>query len=306
MELVSKHIESAEMRTYLEKQIPRLTPKLKAKLQAELIVRSRRPLAEKIQDIQHLSKTYPELLSVTQKLQKAYHALYALPSDSVLMMTKYCRDEGKEPIQQFSEVFHSMSDAVVFLKENALFDATETWNVLSRYDLQENHLKCQATYLMNDDGTVWKFCGMCDRDENFEENAILFRKTLSPPLPFQSGDIVTVDCRPFQRVYHALILNNWIPASDCCAPWCVYPASDGKFSARGFKHLCGDPEGISPVYRAEVFHGTLPENERILGELQKRIRQQPAFSDFIDSWFLTRESVDTDTIRRTLLKAEEK
>lgn len=47
MELVSKHIESAEMRTYLEKQIPRLSPKLKAKLQAELIVRSRRPLAEK-------------------------------------------------------------------------------------------------------------------------------------------------------------------------------------------------------------------------------------------------------------------
>lgn len=204
MELVSKHIESAEMRTYLEKQIPRLSPKLKAKLQAELIVRSRRPLAEKIQDIQHLSKTYPELLSVTQKLQKAYHALYALPSDSVLMMTKYCRDEGKEPIQQFSEVFHSMSDAVVFLKENALFDATETWNVLSRYDLQENHLKCQATYLMNDDGTVWKFCGMCDHDENFEENAILFRKTLSLPLPFAEGDLVKCPDR-FENVNYGVI-----------------------------------------------------------------------------------------------------
>ena len=306
MELVSRHIESEEMRTYLEKQIPRLSPKLKAKLQAELIVRSRRPLAEKIQDMQHLSKTYPELLSVTQKLQKAYHALYALPSDSVLMLTKYCRDESEEPIQQFSEVFHSVSDATVFLKENAFFDATETWNVLSRYDLQKNHLKCQAMYLMNDDGMVWKFCGMCDCDKDFEENAILFQETLSPPLPFQSGDIVTVDCCPFQRVYHALIFNNRIPTSDCCAPWCVYPTRDGKFSARGFKHLCEDFEGISPVYRAEVFHGTLPENERILEELQERIRQQPAFSDSIDSWFLTREPVDADAIRGTLLKTEEK
>ena len=86
--------------------------------------------------------------------------------------------------------------------------------------------------------------------------------------PFKTGDIVTLDCRPFAPLRHGLIL---LPerdgATDCC-----FPRALVRFDGHGIEQHEDSWHELSVnsvLYRMEVWDGDLPEDEQVLLEVQK-------------------------------------
>ena len=92
-------------------------------------------------------------------------------------------------------------------------------------------------------------------------------RDLNLPVPFHSGDIVTIDCRPSAPVSHAVILDVG-DNRDCCCLQALYRNDDGTWDIGAVKHGYVLPNHhlpkISPLYRLASFHGQLPEEERLL------------------------------------------
>ncbi len=94
------------------------------------------------------------------------------------------------------------------------------------------------------------------------------------PVPFYAGNIVTIDCRPFAPVSHAVILEVG-DNMDCCCLQALYHNSDGTWDIGAVKHGHVLPNRhstwFSPLYRLASFHGQLPEEERLLEQVSRHI-----------------------------------
>lgn len=98
-------------------------------------------------------------------------------------------------------------------------------------------------------------------------------RDLNLPVPFHAGDIVTVDCRPFEPVRHVVILEIG-DNCDCCCLQALHRKGDGIWDIGAVKHghvFPTHPAGFSPLYRMETFHGQLPEEERLLEKVSRYI-----------------------------------
>lgn len=91
------------------------------------------------------------------------------------------------------------------------------------------------------------------------------------PTPFKAGDIIAVDCRPFYPVKHLVVIEAG-DNRDCCYPSAIYLNADGTLASGAVKHnhIFGGASVSCPIpalYSAELFTGTLPENEAILTKI---------------------------------------
>lgn len=91
---------------------------------------------------------------------------------------------------------------------------------------------------------------------------------LNLPVPYQPGDILEVDCRPYiPKVAYCLITEV---GDDCCGVQCVYPCANNKLNFGAFKHgnFFDDayqmPLYMSPLYRSRIVHKPLPEFYAVL------------------------------------------
>lgn len=101
---------------------------------------------------------------------------------------------------------------------------------------------------------------------------------LNIDIPFRPGDIVTVDCRPFAKDKHIVLLEvGW----DCCGVQAMHwndERNEGKWDTGAVKHGSIFGEGrpmISPLYRIEMYTGELTEDEKHLSEVSRRIAGDP-------------------------------
>lgn len=97
---------------------------------------------------------------------------------------------------------------------------------------------------------------------------------LNLPVPFEIGDIITIDCRPFAPLKHAVIVeigDNW----GCCTVQCMWVDNDGNINRGALKHSSVFDDKyfiqVSPLYRAEVYDGELPEKEACLRIISKYV-----------------------------------
>lgn len=97
-------------------------------------------------------------------------------------------------------------------------------------------------------------------------------------VPFQAGDIVTIDCSPFMPKKRVLVIENrdcgaW---SDWCALQAIYQNEEGYWETGNVKggvflsYLWW--EFISPLYRLEKYIGELTEEEQIYQEVQNYLQ----------------------------------
>ena len=107
-----------------------------------------------------------------------------------------------------------------------------------------------------------------------------FTGKLNVRTPFKTGDIVTLDCRPFAPLRHGLILlPERDETVDCCFPRalvrcgkCGAEPHEDRWCDLSVKHGGGlhiSMPGYSPLYRMEVWEGELPEDEQVLLEVRK-------------------------------------
>lgn len=109
------------------------------------------------------------------------------------------------------------------------------------------------------------------------------------PLPFEPGNIVTIDCRPYMDVFHAVI-SDIGDNEDCCAVQAIFVGQNGLLDITAMKHntfTSGSPSYPSCLYRAEKYTDQLPRRERPLLTISRAIRENPecgiSFGDRINN-----------------------
>ncbi len=93
---------------------------------------------------------------------------------------------------------------------------------------------------------------------------------LNLPIPFCAGDIVHVDCRPFQPERPAVLLEVG-GNTDCCCVQALCRGGNGTWTLGALKHgsLFSDRDCfLSPLYRLEAYPKPLPESDCLLQSIQ--------------------------------------
>ena len=93
---------------------------------------------------------------------------------------------------------------------------------------------------------------------------------LNLPVPFCAGDIVCVDCRPFQPEHLAVLLEVG-DNTDCCCVQALCRGQNGTWTIGALKHgnlFSNATCFLSPLYRLEVCPKPLPESDHLLQNIQ--------------------------------------
>lgn len=93
---------------------------------------------------------------------------------------------------------------------------------------------------------------------------------LNLPVPFCAGDIVCVDCRPFQPEHPAVLLEVG-DNTDCCCVQALCRGQNGTWTLGALKHGSLFSNGdcfLSPLYRLEAYPKSLPESNGLLQNIQ--------------------------------------
>ncbi len=305
-----KFIESSDMREYL--QSPGAPMSLRRWCHA--ITAARATLAEKAAMLRMISEHYPfdeQELNLCDPGKMADAALLALheannaPPGSVFLLTRYNRSlpwaiaehwrfDDHYNARQSSEVFAAFPQALERITEERSeegvlltrdkaerIDYGMCWNEINRYDQNpDGRMEVSYTWYVGESGAVWGFDfdgkrrSLCDDHHMFSP-----WNEMTLPLPFQPGDIITHDCRPYYGVFHCLILNNAAPW-DCCSPQCAFMCDYGRVNVGAFHHIPNNqPRRFSPSLRAARFTGKLPKREEPLNVLSDKIRDNPELTD---------------------------
>ena len=316
IKIIKRYIESMQMRDYLVSIVDRLQ-----KWQIiELICGARAEIKDKIDNLLWLSefetddeKKDEKSAYNTAKIGKIFLDELVLKQGEVFLNMEYGYDEekaeekiwGAAPHFSVKSVMKYVNEEFEELNEQEKEDALY-WYRLEKYALQnDDELDWLYYYTIAPNGEIW-YARDLEKDEGrlFNDS-----QDLNLPVPFEIGDMITIDCRPFAPVKRGVILekgDNW----GCCSVQCVWIAENGKIRTGALKHstLFDDKSiiRVSPLYRAEVFDGELQQKEQPLKEISKFVfRDEEKGKNFGKYMFDTdkrRIGVDFEEIYTAIIK----
>ena len=279
IKIIKRYIESKQMRDYLI-SIVNILQKWQI---IELICGARAEIKDKIESLLELSKfeTNEEKKDEksaynTVKIGKILLDELTLKQGEVFCNMEYMYDDeraedaicGAAPHFSVNSVMKYVNEEFEELNEQEKEDALY-WYRLEKYSPKNDiDLDWCYYYTVAPNGEIW-YARDLEKDEgrSFDDS-----QDLNLPVPFEVGDIITIDCRPFAPVKHAVIVekgDNWC----CCSVQCAWITENGKIRIGALKHstLFDDKSfvRVSPLYRAELFEGELPQKEQPLKEISK-------------------------------------
>ena len=302
-----KFMESEEMRSHLLS--PTGTPGLWQCF--DLIAQSRAPLADKACALKKIADMYPQLADehcnpskMAAQARAALEETNGAPPGSIFILTEYWLDPDIEwnydeffgdLAKKGSTPFSTYDKAVAHIAEenSKLYEADETvsddvcqWNEITRWDLDQNsNLDEAITWFLSNSGVIWGYDREWERRNHrflFGDDNFLPGSTggLNLPTPFAHGDIITVDMRPFVDVFHAVITMTR-DGRDCCDPTCLYFNKRGVVDFGALKHRSFRVPNFSPLLRASLYDGDLPELEAPLKVISERVRADESLGDML-------------------------
>lgn len=142
------------------------------------------------------------------------------------------------------------------------------WYELDKWvPVEERQLKREYTYTLVGD-QVWYFNKREDRDYSYWVDPNL-------PVPYHVGDILTIDCRPFAPLKHALLIKCGDNHDCCCLQGLCKDEVTSLWTTGAVKHRSLFGFGIdpiyTPIYRLSRYAGELPEEEKVLLAVQKKM-----------------------------------
>lgn len=292
MESIKKHIISScgfseEMESYL------LSDELSDFQIIEIIHFAPIPLIQKIALLESMvtpdSKITSDISECILETDKALKAL-ELKDGELFTLTECWYDyDFLDEHEAFAEPFFSFQALLKYIN-TILEEETEDLEEGEEYTCWTRATK----WVVNDDGTAtevysyifigneicyFRRIGEDRRDSFFDYWSAL---DLNLPIPFQVGDIVTLDCLPFAPVKRAVIIeitNNY----DCCGVRILYRQKreingNEEWAEGALKHGHGWNHYypfLSPLYRLSSYTGELPSEERLMAEVQQYVSQDP-------------------------------
>lgn len=170
---------------------------------------------------------------------------------------------------------------------------TQYW-IVSQYDLKaadsfQRYDREDYTFLADFNGEIQYFIHGQNADETpYGQAEAAFGRTsdkLSLPVPYQPGDILEIDCRPYQYgpVYGILLAKD---APDCAAQYLYQTEySESKIAALDqveYENTCLFPQSyLAAIYHVRRYSGELPEKCDWMRALSSKIQAEPSFGETI-------------------------
>ncbi len=172
------------------------------------------------------------------------------------------REYALDPYLSWENIFACIREFLGDLeggKEELTYFVAEKWSPDGKGNLKNDY----NYTLVGSDVCYFECNGLFDPDQiEFAGGG-----DLNLPVPFRAGDIVTIDCRPFAPVSHAVSVEVGDNA-DCCCLQALFRESGGTWDTGAVKHGQIFPDygysQLSPLYRLSSFHGQLSEEESLL------------------------------------------
>ena len=212
-------------------------------------------------------------------VSQAVQEMQPEPGEFLYLKSYLCDESGKpveeglgpyltwehihERIREFMEDFEDGKDALVWFE-------VEKWTPDGN-----GRLKNSYSYDVIDSKVCFCYCKDLSVHERMQLEGYVDPNL---PVPFHAGDIVTIDCRPFAPVSHAVILEIG-DNCDCCCLQALYYAGNGTWDTGAVKHGHIIPRyygQLSPLYRLASFHGQLPEEEHLLEKVSRYLNGEEA------------------------------
>ena len=313
IKIIKRYIESKQMRDYLIS----IVGDLQKRQIIELICGARAEIKDKIECLLELSKfeTNEEKEDEksaynTAKIGKRFLDELVLRQGEIFLNMEYGYDDekaeekiwGAAPHFSVKSVMKYVNEEFEELNEQEKEDALY-WYRLEKYALQndDDELDWLYYYTIAPNGEIW-YARDLGKDEGraFDDS-----QDLNLPVPFEVGDIITIDCRPFAHVKHGVIIekgDNW----GCCSVQCAWITEKEKIRTGALKHstLFDDKSFIrvSPLYRAELFVGELPQKEQQLKEISKFIYRNEEkgrnFYNYVSETDKSGKGIEVEKIKR--------
>lgn len=215
--------------------------------------------------------------------EKAIQALYNTKPGEFFCLTSawYDKDIYDErqcflcPVNSYEKAIeHIRYDKIAEESDRSNVENCE-WYILEKWGLDEDGDYCSLfTYYIIDEKAVY-FKKTTDKSGYPFES-----RNLNLPVPFEPGDILTIDCRPFAPPVHSVLIEKG-DNSDCCClqvlykdlyaeEWMTCALKHGLF----FRRMEGgvyDPVS-SPLLRLTRFDGGWTEDEQFLQRVSNYIR----------------------------------
>ena len=254
----------------------------------DIILGAPLPLTEKRELLELLLKlvTTPESIEyedVSECIREFDDALAALElKDGEIFTLSECWYDYDilDEKEAFAEPFLSFQAAVDYIEEETkdmeYGEEYEYWTKITKWiPIGEGKMKDAYTYTFVDNEIHY-----FRRIVNPPRKRFRWHRSsldLNLPIPFKPGDIVTLNCLPFKPVKRAVLLE--VDNQDCCGVQILYQQIDKTnkkptWSTGALKH--GDGwEGFFPMlsslYRLSKYEGELPENERLMKDVQRYV-----------------------------------
>ena len=264
--LLDTFLPSEEMRAYLKSR-----PVLPNKTLLSMIVGAPVPLEEKARwawgEIKHLA-------------EEALSELTLRPGELFALSDAWYDDEIQEAKCWFNAPFLSYDSVIDHIRAE-LAECEDApiwqWYVLEKWIPGDNlELTHVYTYWLIGDQIMF----FSKKDNEFSPYCI----DPNLPVPFRAGDLVTIDCRPFAPLKHALILERGDNHDCCCLQALWRDEKTGLWDIGTVKHSHVFGAYIfplyTPIYRLSRFNGELPPGEKPLSAVQSAI----AYDEQKGSW----------------------
>ena len=248
------------------------------------------PLTEKRKLLELLntpdSKVFDIVSECIREFDNALAAL-ELKNGEIFTLSEYWYDDDiLDENRSFAEPFLSFQAAAEYIKK-LIEEETEDmeddeeyvcWTEITKWiPVGEGKMKDAYSYtFVGNEIHYFKRIGNLPRDSFRGYKSSL---DLDLPIPFQPGDIVTLNSLPFRPVKQAVLLE--VDNRDCCGVQILYPrknkiTGDTVWETGALKHGHGW-EGFFPMlsslYRLSKYEGKLSGEERLLKDVQKLIYQ---------------------------------
>lgn len=231
-----------------------------------------------------------------QVIQEANIFLYHADSEKVRMVLRCVDTEGKKQYTIDAVPVLSYEDALRYIREDfGVEDDDECLDFyfcLDLYEITENEkLLWKYEYICNGKGEVQFF-----RIHNLKKNGLsrIFRDIGMEyfSTPYQVGDALYIDCRPFLQPHYCLVYYISENRRDCCGTRCLFLTEEKLVQQGALKHghfYSADadiqcPFSISPLYRAEICK-EVPKEVRVLEDIGRMLQQNPSMAKKLDKFF---------------------
>lgn len=280
IEAINRFMESKQMKEYLVENIDILQ---KCQI-LDLICGARASLKTKYEMLKKLSeketdKDKIEEYSATSAVNNAKAALEELviTPGGIFLKMEYGYDYkikdkkiyGAAPHLSLNSVMKYINEEYSELEESEKEDAVY-WYELEKYvPVDVEKLDISYAYTIAPNGEIWFV-----EKEYLRYGDFASSQDLNLPVPFEIGDIITIDCRPFTPLKHAVIVEIG-DNGGCCSVQCMWVDNDGDIYGGALKHSSVFDDKtfilVSPLYRAKVYDGELPEKEACLKEISRHV-----------------------------------